>query len=306
MTGKRLLWGLLGVVAAGALAFAVWTGGASTGSSTDRVERIASGIRCPTCQGLSAAESDAKAATAVRAEITRRVAQGQSDEQIRQALVDRYGREILLRPEGEGVAALVWALPTAALVVAAAGLAIRLRRGAGSGAVDRTGRPALWRRAAVAAGVVVIAAAAGAAVARTAGERLPGESATGTVDLGPAELLIEARSRLAAGEAVEALKLYDRVLEQDPDHPEALSYRGWLIRLAGQSDAGMDLVEAAIAADAEYPDAHLFKGVILLEDLNQPAAAADELRRFLVLAPDSPLAPDAQEHLAKAEAAAAS
>ena len=301
---RRVLWAVVGLAAVGALAFAVATGGASTQRPGDRVERIASGIRCPTCQGLSAAESDAKAATAVRAEITRRVAEGQSDEQIRQALVDRYGREILLRPEGNGVAALVWARPTAAIVIASAALVVRLRRGAGSGASEGRSQPAVLRRTAVAAAVVVTAVGAGAAVARTAGERLPGESATGTVDLGPAELLIEARSRLADGEAVEALKLFDRVLEQDPAHPEALAYRGWLIRLAGQSAAGMDLVDSAIAADPEYPDARLFKGVMLLEDLQQPAAAVDELRRFLALAPESAFAAQARETLARAEAAA--
>ena len=299
---RRLLWALVGLVAVGAAVFAASTDGGSRESAGDRIERIASGIRCPTCQGLSAAESDAKAATAVRAEISRRVGDGQSDEQIRQALVDRYGREILLRPEGEGVAALVWAIPAAGVVAAAAGLALYLRRGARA-AADSVGPRPWWRRATVGAAILAAALGAGAAVARTAGERLPGESATGTVDLGPAELLIQARSRLAAGEALEALKLYDRVLEQDRDHPEALAYRGWLIRLAGRSEAGLRLIESALAADPEYPDAHLFRGVILLEDMKEPAAAAEELRRFLALAPESPLASEARENLAKAEAA---
>lgn len=301
MTARRIAWATLGLVAAAALTFAALSGGPSVESAANRADRLASGVRCPTCQGLSAAESDAKAATAVRAEISRRVAEGQTDEEIRQALVDRYGREILLTPEGEGVAALVWVLPVAAGVVAASALGLRLRRRAGSPEAGRASSPALVRRAAVAGAVVCVALGAGTAVARTAGERLPGESATGTVDLGPAELLVDARQRLAEGEALEALRLYDRVLEEDPNHPEALAYRGWLVRLAGQSEQGMALVDAAIAADPEYPDAHLFKGMILLEDLNQPGAAVDELRRFLALAPDSQFAAQAREALAKAE-----
>lgn len=302
---RQVLWVVLAAVAVGALGFALMSGGASTESPTARADRLAEGIRCPTCQGLSAAESDAKAASAVRAEITRRVAQGQGDEEIRQALVDRYGREILLTPEGEGLAALVWAVPVAVVVVAAAALAFRFRQAREFAADSGRSPPALVRRAAVVAAVVAVAVGAGALVARMAGERLPGESATGTVDLGPAELLIEARSRLAAGGAVDALRLYDRVLEQDPDHPEALAYRGWLVRLAGQTQEGMDLVDTAIAADPDYPDAHLFRGVMLLEDFEQPAAAAVELRRFLALAPDSPFASQAQESLAEAEAALA-
>ena len=304
MTGRRIVWALLGVVVVVALAVAAVGGGAGRESDAERAERLASGIRCPTCQGLSAAESDAKAANAVRAEVTRRVAQGQSDEQIRQALVDRYGREILLTPEGEGVAAIVWALPVAALVIAGAGLALHLSRGREFAARSGKRPPPLVRRVALGLAVIAVAAGAGVAVARMAGERLPGDSATGTVDLGPAELLVEARSRLADGEAVEALKLYDRVLEQDPNHPEALAYRGWLVRLAGEKQQGMDLVDTAIAADPAYPDAHLFRGVMLLEDQNDAAAAKVELRRFMELDPDSPFIAQAQETLARAEAAA--
>jgi cytochrome c-type biogenesis protein CcmH/NrfF len=44
-----------------------------------RVKRIASEVRCPTCRGLSAAESDAKAAQAVRDEIRHRVEAHQSE-----------------------------------------------------------------------------------------------------------------------------------------------------------------------------------------------------------------------------------
>ena len=307
MRGRKAAWLSLGLVAVAALSFAVMSSSSGGETSSQRAERLAYGVRCPTCQGLSAAESDAKAATAVRAEITRRVEQGQSDAEIRQALVDRYGDGILLTPEGEGVAALVWALPVAGFVLAAAGVAATLvRRGRES--ADVSGAPAgagrNWVRTAVVAGAVVaVAAAAGTLVARTAGERLPGESATGTVDLGPAELLVEARAMLAEGKAVEALRRYDEVLAQDPRHPEALAYRGWLIRLAGDTELGMELIETALAADPEYPDAHLFKGVILLEDLGQPGPAAASLQEFLKLDPGSELAADARANLARAEAA---
>lgn len=328
MTGRKVVWLVLGLVTVAALSFAVVTSSSAPETSTQRAERLAYGVRCPTCQGLSAAESDAKAATAVRAEITRRVEQGQSDEQIRRALVDRYGEAILLTPQREGIGALVWGLPVAVFVVGAAGVgAVLTRRGRESAAVSgespsvqpatsEAGREVVavagappaagrsWWRTGIAVGaVLVVAGGAGILVARTAGERLPGESATGTVDLGPAELLVEARSMLAQGQAVEALRRYDEVLAQDPRHPEALAYRGWLIRLAGDTEHGMELIETALAADPEYPDAHLFKGVILLEDVDQPAEAAASLRQYLKLDPDSELAPRARESLARAEAA---
>lgn len=97
-------------------------------SEAQRVLRLASEVRCPTCRGLSAAESDAVAARAIRDDIRDRVRAGQSDGEILQSMVDRHGRDVLLRPEGRGVSALVWALPVAATVVAGAGLAVAFRR----------------------------------------------------------------------------------------------------------------------------------------------------------------------------------
>lgn len=97
-------------------------------TEAQRVRRLASEVRCPTCRGLSAAESDALAARAIRDDIRDRVRAGQDDGAILQSMVDRHGRDILLRPEGRGVAALVWALPVAATVLAAAGLTVAFRR----------------------------------------------------------------------------------------------------------------------------------------------------------------------------------
>lgn len=97
-------------------------------TEADRVSAIAREVRCPTCRGLSAAESDAKAAQAIRDEITSRARAGESDGEIRAFLVSRYGRDILLRPEATGVSALVWALPVAGVVCAAAGLVVAFHR----------------------------------------------------------------------------------------------------------------------------------------------------------------------------------
>ena len=58
----------------------------------------------------------------------RRVRAGESDSEIRAYFVSRYGRDILLQPEGTGVAAIVWVLPVAALVCGIAGLALYFRR----------------------------------------------------------------------------------------------------------------------------------------------------------------------------------
>ena len=92
------------------------------------MRHIASEIRCPTCRNQSAAESDAAAAKAVREEIGRRVRAGESDGEIVAFMVSRYGSDILLKPEGSGVASLVWVLPVIAVIVALAGLVFAFRR----------------------------------------------------------------------------------------------------------------------------------------------------------------------------------
>ena len=101
-----------------------------SGPPTDaqRANRIADQVRCPTCRGLSAADSDAPAARAIREEVLRRVQAGETDDAILGYLVSRYDASILLTPEGDGVAGLVWALPAAALVAAVGGLALAFRR----------------------------------------------------------------------------------------------------------------------------------------------------------------------------------
>ena len=113
------------------LAAALFFGGRNEGGAPTpeaRTTRIAQEVRCPTCEGLSAAESDTPASLAVRQEIRRRVDAGESDGAIRSYLVSRYGRDILLKPEATGVASLVWLLPVAAGICAVAGLALAFRR----------------------------------------------------------------------------------------------------------------------------------------------------------------------------------
>jgi cytochrome c-type biogenesis protein CcmH len=120
---RRLTWGLLAVVLVGALAVGSRSG---SGPATEdqRVQRIASVIRCPTCRGLSAAQSDAPSAEAIRDEVRRRVQEGQTDAQIKDYLISRYGEDILLQPRSK----LVWALPIVGGAAAVGALALLLRR----------------------------------------------------------------------------------------------------------------------------------------------------------------------------------
>jgi cytochrome c-type biogenesis protein CcmH len=120
-------WILLGVLAIGAIGYAAWprSGDESLAAHT---RRLSSEIRCVDCQGLSVADSATSTARATRADIRSRIARGESDADIRQVYVDRYGETVLLKPASDGIGVLVWALPIAALLLGAGGLWIALRR----------------------------------------------------------------------------------------------------------------------------------------------------------------------------------
>ena len=106
------------------------------------------------------------------------------------------------------------------------------------------------------------------------------------------------------GKAVEAVKIYDAVLKEDPKHPVALAYRGWLVRLAGLKEEGLAYVERAVESDPSYPDAHFFKGMMLWQDKGDPAAAVAEFRLFLSNRPPQAMVSLVEDALKRAAAEA--
>lgn len=106
-----LVVGIAAVLLALALALAI----ARPESAEQRVDRIASGLRCPVCQALSVRDSPSGTARAIRDVIARRVAEGGSDDEIRDEFRRAYGDWILLSPPLD-VRALLWALPLAILL----------------------------------------------------------------------------------------------------------------------------------------------------------------------------------------------
>ncbi|HYA67295.1 MAG TPA: cytochrome c-type biogenesis protein CcmH, partial [Acidimicrobiales bacterium] len=104
-------------------------------TTTQRAAAIDAAVRCPSCEGLSVADSTAATAVAIRVNVLARLRAGQSPAQIEQFLVSRYGPSILLRPPTNGLAALVWALPIVALTLSLVGVATVFWRRRGAEAV---------------------------------------------------------------------------------------------------------------------------------------------------------------------------
>jgi cytochrome c-type biogenesis protein CcmH len=119
-------WIALGLVVVVALAVVLWPSGSQ--SPAARAHDLETELKCPECQGLSVADSQAPTSRAIRADIKRRIKAGESDGQIRQAYVDTYGESILLSPQDSGVSLLVWILPIVVLALGATGIVFALRR----------------------------------------------------------------------------------------------------------------------------------------------------------------------------------
>jgi cytochrome c-type biogenesis protein CcmH len=99
----------------------------STPSQQSRIARLETLVKCPACDDISVAQSNATSAIAVRNEITQRVRAGASDNAILTSLESRYGSSILLSPSTSGVGILLWAVPLAVVAVAVIA-ALRLAR----------------------------------------------------------------------------------------------------------------------------------------------------------------------------------
>ena len=127
MTRGALSWTGLAALVIAALVWAAWPGSGSL-TPAQRAHELATELRCPDCQALSVAASSSSTARAIRADLQRRTAAGESDARIRQVYVDRYGESILLKPSGRGFGVLVWGLPVLAVALAATGLGFAFAR----------------------------------------------------------------------------------------------------------------------------------------------------------------------------------
>lgn len=124
---RWLPWAVLLLVIGVALAVGANRSSGDT-SLNGRVMHIASEVRCPVCQGQSAAQSQAAASVQIRDQIRRNLVAGESEQQVLAGLVGSYGPGILEKPSASGVGVVVWVLPVLAVLAAAGGLAVAFRR----------------------------------------------------------------------------------------------------------------------------------------------------------------------------------
>jgi cytochrome c-type biogenesis protein CcmH len=84
-------------------------------------------LRCLVCQGQSIADSDAELAGDMRDLVRRRIDDGESPQQVRSWLIQRYGSWVSYRPTTEAAAWPLWLAPLGLLVVGAFLIRRRIR-----------------------------------------------------------------------------------------------------------------------------------------------------------------------------------
>ena len=87
-----------------------------------RARQISKNLRCVVCQNQSIDDSDAPLAQHFRVLVRERIEKGDSDQQVVEYLVSRYGDFILLRPPIKGTTIVLWWGPAILLVVGVLGI----------------------------------------------------------------------------------------------------------------------------------------------------------------------------------------
>jgi cytochrome c-type biogenesis protein CcmH len=96
-----------------------------------RAREITRELRCVVCQNQSVDDSDAPLAKDIRVLVRERIAAGETNEAVRDFIVQRYGQYVLLRPPLAIDTALIWIGPFALFAIALGTALVFLRRGRG-------------------------------------------------------------------------------------------------------------------------------------------------------------------------------
>jgi cytochrome c-type biogenesis protein CcmH len=93
-----------------------------------RARELSKQLRCLVCQNQSIDDSDAELARDLRKVVREQLVAGKSDQEVLEFLTARYGDFVLLKPPVKSATYGLWFGPLAVFLIAAAGLALYLRR----------------------------------------------------------------------------------------------------------------------------------------------------------------------------------
>src|SRR5690606_2085150 len=87
-----------------------------------RARTISGELRCMVCQNESIDDSNAELARDLRILVRDRLKEGDSDEQVMDFIVDRYGEFVLLKPRLSARTIVLWGFPVVILLIGAVAL----------------------------------------------------------------------------------------------------------------------------------------------------------------------------------------
>jgi len=93
-----------------------------------RARALSKELRCMVCQNQSIDDSDAPLARDLRILVREHLRAGETDQQVLDFLIARYGEFVLLRPRFSPHTVLLWLTPLGVLVIGALGIAMSARR----------------------------------------------------------------------------------------------------------------------------------------------------------------------------------
>jgi len=93
-----------------------------------RAREISAGLRCVVCRNESIDESNAELARDMRLIVRERLVAGDSDAQVVQFLVDRFGEYVLLSPQRDGANLILWISGPVLLLLGLGVAGVTLRR----------------------------------------------------------------------------------------------------------------------------------------------------------------------------------
>ena len=228
-----------------------------------RVAALSAQLRCLVCQNQTIAESDAPLAVDLRKQVREKFAEGQSEQQVVDYMVARYGDFVLYRPPLKAATVALWFGPVLLLVAGVAILWRRLRGVAllsdGDDAVEMQSRavvlhgparlPLLIACAGAFAGALALYAALGtpAALMAPPDDLTLSEAETLIAQLSAHlkthpgngnEWLLLARAQTAMGKYQEAADAYRQLLALSPDDAQVQLAYGEVVAQAKQQSAG--------------------------------------------------------------------
>ena len=98
-----------------------------------RARDISQGLRCVVCRGENIDESNADIARDMRLLVRERLLEGDTNTQVMDYVVERYGEFVLMKPTSEGANKLLWAAGPILFLLAALTALVYLRGRARSG-----------------------------------------------------------------------------------------------------------------------------------------------------------------------------